>query len=904
MGKYLILIFGSLFTGISLQMSWYANSRRGWGIDQSFADHVFSPSWASHQMPLRLALTPLIVFFLFLLFRKLTQVIFQKIDFLKPYWENFEPYSHYPYFAFYLTLLAAFGVFPDTFMIFLVFVFLNVYFFNKARKLVLQKNASKVTAVSKDSELVSRLYLPFLISGLAALIYQIVWQRELFMFFGVNIESVTVVVSVFMFGLGVGSLFGGFLSEKFSRWLPQLFLASELSIALFGFFSLTIIRYFGRVFIHESFTDLLWIAYAILFLPTLFMGATLPILVTYINRVYHNVGKSVSYLYFINTAGSAIACFITVNILFTFFGLRESIMVAVLCNITSGLIVFRFIRKTNLNLGQATQSVKATAKNSSGQKKGQDRKNPVFLVVLFFSFASGYISLSQEIIWIKILSYLTASQSVVFGLILGFFLTGIAFGSLWAKSLCEKYPEKLLQLVSVLFLVSGLGYFVFLALSVNLTALAGEGVVPIFYFAAGLFSFLIGAIFPILTQYGIRTDSGVGVRVSWVYFANILGSTLGPVVTGFVFLDKLNITENVLMITLLTLFMGLAYFIFSGSWKKYPLKYQLGSVLVLLLILVSARIFLGHFYEKLYYKQKYFFSSDFKYTVENRHGVINIEASKEGGDTILGGGIFDGKFGTDIADDHSRIDRAYMFASFHPHPQEVLEIGLSGGAWAKIMLTNDIISKMDVVEINPGYMQLIKKYDHVKDLLTDPRVRIFVDDGRRWLQRNPEKKYDFILMNTTFYWRTQINNLVSVEFLKLAKRHLKKGGVIYYNTTSSWDIPYTAAHVFKYITQYGNFIVASDEPFLKDKKQKLKNLMSFKNEKGRPVFSSDSPAVQKFKNTFLNYDMNNKRDYYLSYPRDPNLITDNNLASEYKTGRNIFLWSRNWFQLIPRLQKG
>ena len=53
----------------------------------------------------------------------------------------------------------------------------------------------------------------FFISGFPALIYQIVWQRALFAIYGVNIQSVTVIVTVFMLGLGFGSLAGGRLSK-------------------------------------------------------------------------------------------------------------------------------------------------------------------------------------------------------------------------------------------------------------------------------------------------------------------------------------------------------------------------------------------------------------------------------------------------------------------------------------------------------------------------------------------------------------------------------------------------------------------------------------------------------------------------------------------------------------------
>src|SRR6266542_57643 len=94
------------------------------------------------------------------------------------------------------------------------------------------------------------LALLFLVSGFAALIYQIVWQRVLFTAFGVNIESITIIVAVFMFGLGVGSLVGGRLSRRFPQHLPQLFLVCEIAIGLFGLGSLPLIRAVSALTLH------------------------------------------------------------------------------------------------------------------------------------------------------------------------------------------------------------------------------------------------------------------------------------------------------------------------------------------------------------------------------------------------------------------------------------------------------------------------------------------------------------------------------------------------------------------------------------------------------------------------------------------------------------------------------
>ncbi len=95
------------------------------------------------------------------------------------------------------------------------------------------------------------LYL-FFFSGFSAIIYQIVWQRVLFTSFGTNVESVTIVVSVFMFGLGVGSLLGGYLSKIYNKKLLNLFVFFEFCVGLFGIISVPLIKYVNLLTINLS----------------------------------------------------------------------------------------------------------------------------------------------------------------------------------------------------------------------------------------------------------------------------------------------------------------------------------------------------------------------------------------------------------------------------------------------------------------------------------------------------------------------------------------------------------------------------------------------------------------------------------------------------------------------------
>ena len=182
--------------------------------------------------------------------------------------------------------------------------------------------------------------LLFLVSGFAALIYQVAWQRTLFATFGINIESVALVVSVFMFGLGIGALLGGMLSERFSHRLRELFFIFEAAIGVFGLVSIAIIRTASDVIIHGSPFSIGLTVFAILCLPTMMMGATLPILVTHINQTRKNLGNSVGWLYFSNTMGSALAALLTVTVIFPAVGLQNAVWIAAALNfVVAGLVI-------------------------------------------------------------------------------------------------------------------------------------------------------------------------------------------------------------------------------------------------------------------------------------------------------------------------------------------------------------------------------------------------------------------------------------------------------------------------------------------------------------------------------------------------------------------------------------
>ncbi len=290
-------------------------------------------------------------------------------------------------------------------------------------------------------------------------------------------------------------------------------------------------------------------------------------------------------------------------------------------------------------------------------------------------------------------------------------------------------------------------------------------------------------------------------------------------------------------------------------------------------------------------------TGQYKYVNENRHGIITVSTSPKG-DILWGGGVYDGMFTTDPVLDANGIKRAYMVAALHPNPQTVLEIGLASASWARVLAQYPPVSKITVVEINPGYLDIIKHYPEQATILSDPRITIHIDDGRRWLKRNPSAKFDFMLQNTTWHWRSHATNLLSADYFQLCKSHLNPGGVLYANTTECADVFYTAANVFKHVVRYKNFVAASDSPFTLTPDQIRQNLLKFQVN-NHPLFASNDPAMQSVLQELSTADLS---DIATSLRRrtDLRVITDDNMAPEYKQTR-LYNRDHNWHSLFKRV---
>lgn len=186
----------------------------------------------------------------------------------------------------------------------------------------------------------------FFASGFAALSYQIAWQRALFGWYGVDLDSVSAIVSIFMLGLGVGALIGGWMADRWPDHRLLVFSLIEGMIAVFGFFSLDIIDGAGALFFDQSLTVIVALTFVVFLVPTCAMGATLPVLVTELTSRTGNVGASTGQLYYINTLGAAIGAIAVAYVLLPWGGLDGAVRVAACLNLAISLTAALALNKT------------------------------------------------------------------------------------------------------------------------------------------------------------------------------------------------------------------------------------------------------------------------------------------------------------------------------------------------------------------------------------------------------------------------------------------------------------------------------------------------------------------------------------------------------------------------------
>jgi len=507
------------------------------------------------------------------------------------------------------------------------------------------------------------------------------------------------------------------------------------------------------------------------------------------------------------------------------------------------------------------------------------------LLPWFLSFCVGFLSLSVEILWVRVVSFKFHTMPHAFSFVLAMYLVGIAVGAYVGK-LCCKHERHLYLIGAVVLLLSGTFDIMTPRFAGDLLSggFDNEGLT-----SAALAIITTAAIksvlFPIAHHLGSNAAGNVvGRSVSRIYSGNIAGSTLGPLLTGFVLLDHFGVEQCFMMIGTAGLALAGVTALLGDQSRLRALPIALALVMLVLLRPWQTPDLVAALSDKWWDNHR----APVGHVIQNKHGIISTSPDAKHGDIVFGGNVYDGRINVDMDVNSNGLERPFLLGASHPAPRRVLVVGMSTGAWTRVITSFPHVERIDIVEINPGYLQLVARYPEVAPLLSDPRVHIHIDDGRRWLRRHPEATFDLVVQNTTYHWRANATNLLSREYFAEVKSHMRPGAIATFNTTGSLDVLRTAQEVFPAAFKFRWFVYVSDHDFRTPPDVAFARLRECRLD-GHPAFEP-----RHFEPGGIAYKAANIADVipvstFLTADSSAEIITDQNLLNEYRHGLKVTL---------------
>jgi predicted membrane-bound spermidine synthase len=659
------------------------------------------------------------------------------------------------------------------------------------------------------------LYFLFFCSGFSGLVYQVVWVREFGNVLGTTLQTTSLVVAVFMLGLGSGSVIVGRWSDRRYEHAPESLLRAygivELVIAGLGVAIMVVLpRLHALASVSSSYVrdssgwfELSTISYVargaialgVLGPSAFLMGGTLTLLIRHRVRgdVERASGWKIAVLYAVNTAGAATGAFLTDFALVPSFGLTNTQLVAVLLNLIAGAGA--------LVLARASAPARKTAPAAVSLHQESDMPQALYPVA-WTSLAlvlCGFAAMGLEIVWLRHFTLLLGGFRAVFSLVLTIVLVGIGAGSLLGGYIDRRTsrPAQALMMMQALLVASalmGLGWTSVEALDAHRRAIDATlpGLTPfarwiteLWYSARpmlielGVPALLMGCSFPLGNAVIQRTERAVGSRAGALYLANTAGAVCGSLVTGFVLLPMFGMQGSATALTLAAalaiapLYLGTraARGVAITSAVAASVPVVIAAVAVLLWLRLPADYVLGRSLARL---------SEGERLLTLREGVTEVigvtEVPGRGRGLITNGHPMSST---------ALLDQRYMRALAHipllsmSAPTHVLVIGFGVGNSTHAATLHPSVERIDVADLSrdilghAGYFR-----DANKDVLNDPRVRVYVNDGRQHLAMQPASAYDLITLEPPPIAHAGVAALYSREFYSLARSRLKPDGYL------------------------------------------------------------------------------------------------------------------------------
>lgn len=598
-------------------------------------------------------------------------------------------------------------------------------------------------------------FLFFFVSGFCGILYEIVWLRLAMAQFGVTSALVSIVLSMFMAGLGLGSWGSGRLVRNYGNRAGTLGLRFyALAELLIGISALLVPLQFGwgRALLERSglpssgsyyFASAIWIALTLV--PwCACMGATIPLAMESIkNNFQGESSSSFSFLYLANVVGATAGAIIPL-FLIELYGFRDTLKIGAVCN--CALAISAFALSMRLATGQVTASPSNPANalpESSGEHDVRSRR-PLILLL-----STGLTSMGLEVVWIRQFTPYLGTMVYAFAAILALYLVSTLIGS----KIYRAWSKKAASEPGLIWL--GLGFCVCLSLAaadpqfrIVLPLRPIIGIVP--------FSMILGFITPMLVD---RWSEGDPHRAGTAYAANVVGCILGPLLSGFLLLPFTSEHWAVCILGFPWLAVGLnPRWLTATAAARLPRRWVAYAMVLLALQLA----WVSKDYE-----------SQFPNRVVLRDSTATIVAcTRNGNKQLLVNGV-----GITSLTPITKMMAHLPMAFLNRQPKNALTICFGMGTTFRSLLSWGVPTT--AVELVPSVPRVFSYYHPDGDqLLRSPLARVAIDDGRRYLERTSEQ-FDVITIDPPPPIEAAgVSMLYSKEFYEIIHHRLRPDGIL------------------------------------------------------------------------------------------------------------------------------
>jgi spermidine synthase len=753
--------------------------------------------------------------------------------------------------------------------------------------------------------------LIFLLSGIAGLVYEVVWTRQLVLVFGNTTQAISAILTGFFAGMAIGSVLGGRLADRVRSPLRlygilELLLVVLVLITPFSFVALREI-YRGAFENLESAPQLLagvrfGLAILALAPATIMMGATLPVLSRHLVRDHRELGTEFGRLYTVNTLGAVIGTAAAGFVLIEVLGLSQTLEFGALCSATAGVSalllsrwwpepgVYRPFRPAKTAAAAAT-----TPRPASNRPAPPDRVSRPRLA-LAVAFVSGLTSLGYQTLWTRLSSSGSDSSTYVFTMILTCFLVGIAIGAAAYSAFLSRTRRPVLFLGVAQLLLAVLVMF---GLAVETRAAFNSGTIQSLLIAVLPATLVLGITFPMSSTLIAEKDNRVGTSAGLLLGVNTAGAIIGSFVVPFVLIPWLSSPRAVVLLAVVNAALGVSLL---AAEREIKPRLRLGgtfvggvvSIAAVALFVVPNVIVLDPAVNS---QQRA--GTTIARTAEDEIASVQAGSTASGYKELWVGGIAM----TIITVDARMMPLLPLM--LRPESRSICQIAFGMGSSYRSALIDGLnVEGVELVPSVPGMFSYY--YADAAKVLADPNGRLIVADGRNHIELTT-RKYDLVMADPPPPSHSSgAGVLYSQQFYEAIRAHLNAGGVMMEWIPYDMTVDEFRAHVQTFHSVFANniivfgpgtsgvFMLGSDAPMSFDAGT-VKSVLSRPGIMADLVDAPDSPIATEDVAAWTNLIMGQiwiQGDQVAKFAGDAPLITDDRPYTEYylvrKTLAKIF----------------